>query len=62
MKTLDWSVETLGRECSSTGFGIHCDRTGVARETCLTVIIPDCGERTNFITQNLVVLLATVEI
>jgi hypothetical protein len=26
LKTLDWSVETLGRECSSTGLGIHLSK------------------------------------
>ena len=33
MKTLDWSVETLGRECNSTGLCIHFNKTRVARET-----------------------------
>ena len=27
MQTLDWSVETLGRECSSTGLCIHFYKT-----------------------------------
>ena len=33
MKTLDWSVETLGRECNSTGLCIHFYKTRVASET-----------------------------
>ena len=36
IKTLDWSVKTLGRECNSTGRN-------------MTDIIPDARERTNFI-------------
>ena len=32
MKILDWSVETLGRECSSTGLCIHFYKTIVASE------------------------------
>ena len=30
MKTLDWSVETLGRECNSTGLCIHFNKTRIA--------------------------------
>jgi hypothetical protein len=33
MKTLDWSFETLGRECNSTGVCIHFNKTRVAKET-----------------------------
>ncbi len=33
MKTLDWSVETLGCECNSTGLCIHFYKTRVASET-----------------------------
>jgi hypothetical protein len=32
MKTLDWSVETLGRECNSTGICIHLNQSGVKHE------------------------------
>ncbi len=34
MKTLDWSVEMLGRKCNSTGLCIHFNKTiQVASET-----------------------------
>ena len=33
MKTLDWSVEMLGRECNSTGLCIHFNKTRVASES-----------------------------
>ncbi len=38
MKTLDWSVETLGRERSSTGLCIRFDITKVASETAIYLV------------------------
>ena len=35
MKTLDWSVETLGRECNSTALCIRFFKTGVVSDTLL---------------------------
>ena len=47
-KTLDWSIEMLGRECYSTAWALHkFIKTRVATET-MTDIIPGCGELTNF--------------
>ena len=39
MKTLDWSVETVGRECNSTGLCIHFYKTRVASETWLVICL-----------------------
>ena len=39
MKTLDWSVETLGRECNSTGLCIHFYKTRVVSETWLILYL-----------------------
>ncbi len=42
MKTLDWSIETLGRECNSTGLCIHFNKTRVGNMTDGS--IPGCRE------------------
>ena len=48
MKTLDWSVETLGRECKSTGFCIHLQYKNPSNERNYD-IIPGCRELANSI-------------
>ncbi len=45
MKTLDWSVETLGRECNSTGLCVHFNKTRIASKARLIYL--GFRERTN---------------
>ncbi len=59
MKTLDWSVETLGRECNSTELCIHFYKTRVASETWLILYLVAVNERTLYhILCYLIVLVA----
>ena len=46
MRTLDWSVETLGREYNSTGLCIHFNTTRVTSETGLILYLVAVNERT----------------
>ena len=46
MKTLDWSVETLGREYNSTGVCIHLYKTSVASETRVILDLVAVNEQT----------------
>jgi hypothetical protein len=50
MKTLDWSVETLDRECNSTGLCIFfISFINQSSERNMADIKPGRRERTNFI-------------
>ena len=44
MKTLDWSVETLGLDYNSTGLCNHLNQSSERN----MIDIPGCSERTNF--------------
>ncbi len=48
MKTLDWSVETLGRGRNSTWLCVRFQKT-VVTSGSMTDIVPGCSERNNFI-------------
>ena len=50
MKTLDWSVETLGREYNSIGHCIHLNITRAANVTRLFHLVAVNKLTSNFIT------------